>query len=78
MNEKDIALIYAPEKIKLVCRNCNTEWTEIRPKGYYIRYEKGNNYLINRRNSKIIKYFKCPNCDAIRNIGRLSTGRKLL
>ena len=77
MKDKDIALINKPEKLRLVCRNCNTEWTEVRPKGYYVRCERGNNFLVDRRNPEKIKYFRCPECNAKKNIGRLSVGIRL-
>jgi len=69
-------LISAPEKLRLVCRKCNKEWIKKRPKGYYVRYKKGNNYLVNRRFPDMIEYFKCPKCGNIKSIGRLTAGKK--
>ena len=67
--------IYAPEQLRLVCHNCNKEWIKKRPKGYYVRYKKGNNYLVNRRFPGMIEYFECPKCGNTKSIGRLTAGR---
>ena len=68
-------LILASEELRLVCRSCNWEWIKIRPKGYYVRYTKGNNYLVNRHFPNMIEYFECPNCGNTRGIGRLTAGK---
>ena len=70
-------LMSAHEELRLVCRKCNKEWTKVRPKGYYVRYKKGNNYLVNRRFPDKIEYFECPKCGNTRSIGRLTAGRKI-
>lgn len=65
-------LICKPEKLRLVCNKCNEDWVEKRPFGYYVRYEKGNNFLINRHSPYDKKLFECPRCKNQKNIGRLS------
>lgn len=60
------------EKLRLLCRKCNKEWIEERPMGYLVRYEKNNNYLINRNDPEEKKYFRCPNCKSRRKISRLA------
>ncbi|GAI51560.1 unnamed protein product [marine sediment metagenome] len=59
------------EELRLLCRTCNMEWIEKRPKGYFVRYGKDNNYLINRDNPEERKYFKCPHCGSRSKIARL-------
>lgn len=59
-----------PEKLRLLCRKCNTDWIEERPMGYLVRYKKDNNYLINREYGHK-KYFKCPKCGSRSKISRL-------
>ena len=61
-----------PEKLWLICNNCGKDWTELRPKGYCVGYEKNNNFLINRYSPYDKKLFKCPKCKRKKNIGRLS------
>jgi len=74
LTEKEKNIIYKPEVLRLVCRNCNTEWTEERPQGYYVRCEKDNNFLIKQGDAKKNrKLFTCPNCHGHTKIGRLST-----
>jgi len=59
-------------EVRLLCRNCDKEWIENVEKGYYIRYEKDNNYLIKREDSyKNRKLFTCPECGAHNKIARL-------
>lgn len=60
-----------PEKLWLICNKCGKDWIELRPKGYYVRYEKDNNFLINRHSPHDKKLFKCPKCKRKKNIGRL-------
>lgn len=60
-----------PEKLCLICNKCGKEWVELRPKGYHVRYEKNNNFLINRHIPHDKKLFKCPKCGRKKNIGRL-------
>jgi DNA-directed RNA polymerase subunit RPC12/RpoP len=59
--------------VRLLCRNCNTDWVESVEKGTYVRCEKDNNYMIkigdlfeNR------KFFNCPKCGTHTKIARLS------
>jgi len=60
-----------PEKLRLVCNKCGKDWMELRPKGYYVRYEKDNNFLINRHSPYDKKLFKCPKCKRKKKIRRL-------
>ena len=62
----------ATYEVRLLCRNCNTDWVESVEKGTYVRCEKDNNYMIkigdlfeNR------KFFNCPKCGAHTKIARL-------
>jgi len=59
-------------RVRLLCRNCNTEWVESVEKGTYVRSEKDNNYMMKIGNSfeKRI-FFKCPKCGAHKKIARL-------
>jgi hypothetical protein len=60
-------------KVRLLCRNCDTEWIEDVEKGIYIRYEKDNNYMIKPGDLyENRKLFKCPKCRANKKIARLS------
>ena len=60
-------------EVRLLCRNCNTEWVESVEKGTYVRYEKDNNYMIKIGNSfEKRKFFNCPKCGAHKKIARLS------
>jgi len=59
------------EELRILCRKCNTEWIEKRPKGYFVRYEKDNNYLINRNEPEKKRYFRCPHCGSQSKIARL-------
>jgi len=59
------------EKLRLMCNKCGKEWMEKRPFGYYVRYEKGNNFLINRHIPYDKKLFECPGCKNQKSIGRL-------
>ena len=61
-----------PEKLRLICNKCGKDWTELRPKGYHVRYEKDNNFLINQCSPYDRKPFKCPKCKRKKNIRRLS------
>lgn len=65
-----------PERLRLICNKCGKDWTELRPKGYYVRYEENNNFLINRRSPHDKKLFKCPKCRRKKNIGRLPAVKK--
>ena len=59
-------------EVRLLCRNCETDWIENVEKGTYVRYEKDNNYMIKADDSnKKRKYFKCPKCGASTKIARL-------
>ena len=70
--DKEKEIIYKPEKLRLLCRNCNKEWIDERPTGYHIRSEPGNNYLVSREASdKTRKYFTCPECNSKDKIARL-------
>ena len=71
-------LICKPEKLRLICNKCSKEWIEIRPAGYYVRYGKGNNFLINRHSPYDKKLFKCPKCKNQKNIGRLPVPTKIV
>lgn len=66
------------EKLRLICNRCNGEWVEERPFGYYVRYGKGNNFLINRHSPYDKKMFKCPSCKNQTNIGRLPVLTKIV
>jgi len=59
-------------EVRLLCRNCNTDWIENVEKGIYVRSEKDNNYMIRIGDSyenRIL--FTCPNCKAQKKIARL-------
>jgi hypothetical protein len=59
-------------EVKLMCRNCKTDWIENVEKGVYVRYEKDNNYLIKAGDSyKNRIFFKCPKCGGHTKIARL-------
>ena len=59
-------------EVKLLCRNCDHEWVERIKKGTYVRYERDNNYMIDKDESyENRKFFKCPNCGAHKKIARL-------
>ena len=68
-------LMDKPERLRLICNKCNKEWMEKRPAGYYVRYEKNNNFLINRHSPYDKKLFKCPKCKCKKNIRRLSLNK---
>jgi hypothetical protein len=58
--------------VRLLCRNCETDWIEKIEKGIYVRYEKDNNYLIKADDSHENKIlFECPKCGAHTKIARL-------
>jgi len=57
-------------KVRLLCRNCNTDWECEVEKGIYVRSEKDNNYMI-KRGEKKKKFFNCPKCGANKKIARL-------
>jgi len=63
------------EKLKLICRKCNHKWTEIRPKGHHVRYDRKGNFLVKHNSTEKI-YFKCPKCDEQRDMGRLQRLRE--
>jgi len=64
--------------VKLLCRNCNTDWIEVVEKGTYIRYEKDNNYMIKIGDSSDKrKFFICPKCGANTKISRLPATRTI-
>lgn len=65
-------VMHEPEKLRLICNKCGNDWVELRPEGYYVRYEKNNNFLINQYSPYNKKLFKCPKCKRKKNIGRLS------
>ena len=68
MNEDKITTY----EVRLLCRNCNTEWVESVEKGTYVRYEKDNNYMIKIGISfEKRKFFNCPKCGAHTKIARL-------
>lgn len=69
ISKKDIAELNRHEKLLLICRKCNHEWTEIRPKGHHVRYDSKGNFLVKHNSTEKI-YFKCPKCGE-RDIGRL-------
>jgi hypothetical protein len=72
LSDREREIIYKPEELRLLCRNCNTEWIEERPIGHCVRYEKDNNYLIKRGGSyQNRKFFTCPKCHAHSKIARL-------
>lgn len=72
LSDKDKEIINRTEELRLLCRNCNTEWTEERPNGYYVRSEPDNNYLIQPGDDyKNRKLFTCPKCHAHTKIARL-------
>jgi hypothetical protein len=59
-------------EVRLLCRNCKTDWVENVEKGTYIRYEKDNNYMIKADDSyKKRMLFECPKCGAHKKIARL-------
>ncbi len=63
-------------EVRLLCRNCNTEWVESIEKGTYVRYEKDNNYMIKIGISfEERKFFNCPKCGAHTKISRLTPTR---
>ena len=74
---KDKEVMYKPEKLRLICHKCNKEWIEKRPVGYYVRYGKNNNFLVNRRSPYNKKLFRCPKCRSQKNIGRLPAMKKI-
>lgn len=58
--------------VRLLCRNCNHEWMEKVKRGIYVRYEKDNNYMIERGEPfKNRKFFTCPKCNANKKIARI-------
>jgi hypothetical protein len=59
------------EELRVLCREGNTEWIEKRPKGYFVIYEKGNNYLIHRNDAEKKEYLRCSNCGSQSKIARL-------
>jgi Zn finger protein HypA/HybF involved in hydrogenase expression len=59
-------------EVRLLCRNCETDWIEDIDKGNYVRYEKDNNYMIKADDSyENRKYFTCPKCGSNKKIARL-------
>jgi len=59
-------------EVRLLCRNCNTDWVENVEKGTYVRYEKDNNYMIKIGDSfEKRKFFNCLKCGAHTKIARL-------
>jgi RNase P subunit RPR2 len=59
-------------EVRLLCRNCDTNWIENIEKGFYVRYEKDNNYMIKAGDSyKNRILFECPKCGAHKKIARL-------
>lgn len=59
-------------EVRLLCRNCETDWVEEIQKGTYVRYEKDNNYMIKKDDSyKDRMLFSCPKCAASTKIARL-------
>ena len=59
-------------EVRLLCRNCNNDWIENVERGMYIRYEKDNNFMINKDDLKQKrKFFVCPSCGAKKKIARL-------
>ena len=63
----------ATYEVRLLCRNCNTEWVESIEKGTHVRYEKDNNYMIKIGNSfEKRKFFNCPKCGTHTKIARLT------
>ena len=58
--------------VRLLCRECSHEWVETVERGIYIRYEKDNNYMIEKGGAfKNRKFFTCPNCNSNKKIARL-------
>ena len=58
--------------VRLLCRNCEHDWIEKVNRGIYIRYEKDNNFMINKDDpQKKRKFFVCPSCGAKKKIARL-------
>jgi len=78
VDTKDKVSIDKHEELRLICNKCNGEWVEKRPFGYYVRYEKGNNFLINRHSPYDKKLFECPRCKNQTNIGRLPVLTKII
>lgn len=59
-------------EVRLLCRNCKTDWIENVEKGIYVRYGKDNNYMIRMSDSyKNRIFFTCPKCGAHTKIARL-------
>jgi transcription initiation factor IIE alpha subunit len=59
-------------EVRLLCRNCETDWIENVEKGTYVRCEKDNNYMIKADDSyKNRMLFECPKCGAHTKIARL-------
>jgi hypothetical protein len=59
-------------EVRLLCRNCKTDWIKDVEKGTYVRYEKDNNYMIKADDSyKNKKLFECPKCGYNTKIARL-------
>ena len=70
MNEDEKATY----EVRLLCRNCNTDWVESVEKRTYVRYEKDNNYMIKIGDSfENRKNFNCPKFGARTKIARLSS-----
>ncbi|GAH79030.1 unnamed protein product, partial [marine sediment metagenome] len=67
--KKDGKEIEKPEELRLVCRKCNHDWVETRPKGYCIRYNHKGNFLVNIKDKTDVRFFKCPKCGERKNIG---------
>ena len=58
--------------VRLLCRSCNHDWIEKIERGFYVRYEKDNNFLINKDDAnKRRKFFVCPSCGSKKKIARL-------
>ncbi len=58
-------------EVRLFCRNCEEDWIEEIDKGIYVRYEKDNNYMINKdAKKKNRKFFTCPKCGSHKKIAR--------
>ena len=63
-------------EVRLLCRNCNTDWVERIEKGIYVRCEKDNNYMTKKGESfEKRKFFNCPKCNAHTKIARLPPTR---
>jgi hypothetical protein len=60
-------------EVRLLCRNCETDWIENIEKGTYVRCEKDNNYMIKADDyaHKKREYFTCPKCGSHKEIPRL-------